>query len=543
MLPRRREPDLDGLAAFTLDQGGLVTSWSATATSMFGRKASDVLGRDVCDVLMTGPGHRVLAEHALAQVAEGTVWTATVAGGALGEGRFALRWEPVAGSDGTVLVIAKRAWPQPAPGWLREAASRIGSSLDLSQTASEAAGAAVPGFADAAVIYAAERLLAADDLSSPRAAHGVAVRRLAAMSVADHGGTAASRVLLAGEVLFLGAQTSPAQAMTTGKPVLSDRIDGEAVARLAALPGGAAIVDRYTSFLAMPLIARGVTVGCAVFARTWASPAFSPADVALADELASRAAVCIDNARLYGKERRTALALRRGLLPSQPSIPEGIEVAHRCLPVGDNVVGGDWHDIVALPGGRAALIVGDAMGHGPEAAAVMIQLRTAARTLAGLDLPPQQVLSRLDAMAAGMDAMAAGSVAAPFATCVYAVINPAAGTAVIARAGHLPPMLVPPEGQAQVLELPPGLPLGLAGGSFQVARFMLPEGTTLALYTDGLVESRTRPIDDGLDALRLALTLGLAEPGSSVDGVCNSVTRALREHGEDDITLMLARIR
>jgi serine phosphatase RsbU (regulator of sigma subunit) len=539
-LPRRREPDLGGLAAFTLDAAGRVVAWPATATAAFGHQAGDVIGRDVCDVLLTGPGQRALAGYALAQVAAGAVWTTTAAGGSLGEGRFALRWEPMAGSDGAVLVIVQRAWPQPVPGWLAEAAARIGSSLDLSQTASEVVEAAVGGFADAAAIYAAERLLAADDRALFRAGHGLAVRRLAGR-LAGHAQEITDSVLPSGEVLFLTADTPRAQAITTGKPVVSEHLDAETAARLARHPAGAAIAAEYASFLTMPLIARGITVGCVVFARTPASPAFNPGDIALAGELASRAAVCIDNARLYDRERRTALALQRGLLPSRPSIPPGIEVAPLYLPVGDNMVGGDWHDIISLPGGRAALIVGDAMGHGPEAAAVMVQLRTAAHTLGDLDLPPQQVLGRLDTMAAGMDVAAAG--AAPFATCVYAVIDPTAGTAEITRAGHLPPMLAQPGEPAHLLDLPPGLPLGLGMGSFQAARFDLPPGATLALYTDGLVESRTRPIDDGLDALQRALTSTLAQPGRMVESACQAVTQALREHGEDDITLMLARIR
>jgi serine phosphatase RsbU (regulator of sigma subunit) len=144
--------------------------------------------------------------------------------------------------------------------------------------------------------------------------------------------------------------------------------------------------------------------------------------------------VCIDNARLYDRERRTAFALQHGLLPREPRIPAGMEVAHRYFPVGASVVGGDWHDIVRLPGGRAALIVGDAMGHGPEAAAVMVQLRTAAHTLASLDLPPEDILHRLDRMAAGMPA-------APFATCIYAVIDPEQNSCVLAKAGHPPPLL------------------------------------------------------------------------------------------------------
>jgi hypothetical protein len=498
-----------------------------TATALFGPQARAAIGQDVCDVLMTGPGQRELVGHALAEVAAGRVWTATVAGGSLGEGRFAFRWEPMAGSDGAVLVVVQRAWPQRAPSWLSEATARIGTSLDLAETASEVVDAAVPWFADAVGIYVIERLLAADEVASPRAGLGAAVRRLAArLSGPVEAATGAA--LPAGEVVVLDADSLRSQAMATGKPVLSS--------------GGAKIVVGCTSFLTMPLIARGAVVGCAVFGRTAASPAFNPGDVALADVLASHAAVGIDNARLYDRERRAALALQRGLLPGQPDIPAGIAVAHSYLPVGDHVVGGDWHDIVPLPDGRAALIVGDAMGHGPEAAAVMVQLRTAAHTLAELGLPPGQVLRKLDAMAAGMDTagMDAGT-AAPFATCVYAVIDPSGGASGIVQAGHLPPVLVLPDGETEVLDLPPGLPLGLGTGSFEATQFSLIPGATLALYTDGLVESRSRPIDDGLAALRDALSSALTGPGSTLDDACRTVTQLLCEHGEDDITLMLAR--
>jgi serine phosphatase RsbU (regulator of sigma subunit) len=543
VLPRRREPDLAGLAAFTLDPGGRVVSWSVTASELFAKPSHAAIGKDVCDVLMTGPGQRELVGHALAEVAAGRVWAATVAGGSLGEGRFAFRWEPMAGPGGAVLVVVQRAWPQLAPSWLNEATARIGSSLDLAETAAEVADAAVPWFADVAGIYVIERLLAAEELATPQAGPGAAVRRLAAR-LSGQLEAATGITLPPGEVVVLEVDSLRSQAMATGKPVLATNGPRTAVG--------------CTSFLTMPLIARGAVVGCAVFGRAPASPAFSPGDVALAGALAARAAVGIDNARLYDRERRTAQALQRGLLPGRPDIPAGMEVAHAYLPVGDHVVGGDWHDIVRLPDGRAALIVGDAMGHGPEAAAVMVQLRTAAHTLAELGLPPGQVLRKLDAMAAAMDTaatdppagtgppgadtMAAGT-AAPFATCVYAVIDPSGGPSGIAQAGHLPPVLVLPGGETQVLDLPPGLPLGLGAGSFQVTEFTLVPGATLALYTDGLVESRTRPIDDGLAALRAALSSALAEPGSTLDGACQAVTQLMYEHGEDDITLMLARTR
>lgn len=538
-LPRRHDPDLAELAAFILDATGRVVSWPVTATELFGSHLDAVLGHDVRDVLLTGPGHRELVDHALAQVAAGTVWTTTVAGGSLGDGRFALRWEPTTGQDGSVLVMVRRAWPPAVPGWLREAASRIGSSLDLSTTAAEAADVAVAGFADAAVVYASERLLAADDHLVLPAGHGTAVRRLAAR-LADYDDTVTATLLPAGEVLFLRAETPRAQAMATGQPVLSDTVDGELTMRADQHPRGPEVAARYTSFLTAPLIARGLTVGCMLFTRMPSSPPFSRNDIALASELASRAAVCIDNARMYNRERRTALALQRGLLPGRPSIPPGIGVAHHYLPFGEQVVGGDWHDIIPLPGDRAALIVGDAMGHGPEAAAVMVQLRTAAHTLAELDLPPSESLHRLDTMAARMDTMTDAMMATPFATCVYAVIDPADNSAEIARAGHPPPIVAHAGGLAEILDLPAGLPLGLGAGSFRSVRIELPEGSVLALYTDGLVESRSRPIDAGLTALTKTLVSALAQADGTLDTVCATVLESLRGHGEDDITLLLA---
>jgi GAF domain-containing protein len=534
-LPRRREPDLAGLATFTLDPGGRVTSWSVTAALLFGHPARAVVGRDVCDVLMTGPGQHELVRHALAEVAAGRAWTATVAGGQLGEGRFAFRWEPLAGLGGATVVVAQRAWPQPRPSWLSEAAARIGTTLDLTQTAREVVEVAVPWFADGIAIFGSERLLAADEFTSPRAGQATVVRRLAARLVGQNAAVT-DRLLRPGEVLVFGEDSPACRTMVTGEPVLYGELDGESAERIGRRPGGREFIASFTSFLAVPLIARGAVVGCATFGRGPASPAFNPDDITLAAELASRAAVCIDNARLYDRERRTALALQRSLLPVRPHVPEGLEVAHRYLPVGASVVGGDWHDIVPQPGGRAALIVGDAMGHGPEAAAVMVQLRTAAHTLADLELPPGQILHKLDRMAAEL-------AAAPFATCIYTVIDPAASSCLIAQAGHLPPVLVLPGGQTRMLDLPPGLPLGLGAESFAAIPISLPPGATLALYTDGLVESRTQPLDDGLAGLRHALSSALARPGAPLADACERVTQELRQHGEDDITLVLARIR
>ena len=527
--------DLAGLATFTLDPEGRVASWSATAVRLFGQSATAVSGQHVCDVLMTGPGQRQLIRRALAEVEAGQVWTATLAMAVADGGLVAVRCEPLAGPVRGALVIAQRASPQAGQGLLGDAVARIGTTLDLAQTAREAVDVAVPGFADAAAIFVPERLLAADELTSQRAGQETVVRRLVA-SLADQPAAVTDSLLRPGEVLVFGADSPCFQAMAARQPVLFGQFDGEAADRISRRPGGEEIISRYTSFLAVPLVARGAVVGCATFGRADGSPAFGPADMALADQLASRAAVCIDNARLYGRERRIALALQRGLLPGQPDVPAGMEVAHHYLPVGASVVGGDWHDIVPLPGGRAALMVGDAMGHGPEAAAVMVQLRTAAHVLADLDLPPEEILRRLDRMATGMTA---GS----FATCICAVLDPADGSCLIAKAGHLPPVLVLADGATQVIDLPAGLPLGLGAEAFEATQISLPPGATLALYTDGLVESRIQPLDDGMAALQACLVAALAPGGSALGGACRSVTQALRQHGEDDITLVLARIR
>jgi Stage II sporulation protein E (SpoIIE)/GAF domain len=439
--------------------------------------------------------------------------------------------ESRAPADGEATPPPRR---EPSLPRLREAAARIGTTLDLGRTAGEVVEAAVPDFADAATVFVAERLLAADEVTAPLDSQGTVVRCLAAW-VAGQPTSATHSLLTPGEVVVLGPESLSLRAMVTGQPAVSEQLDSGTVERLSRQPGVLGVLAGFTSFLAMPLAAHGAVVGSATFGRLASSAPFGDADIAAASELLHRAAVSIDNARLYARERRTALALQRGLLPGKLDIPPGLEVARRYLPVGDSVVGGDWHDIVPLPRGRAALIVGDAMGHGPEAAAVMVQLRTAAHTLAALDLPPSDILRRLDELAAGL--------AAPFATCIYAIIDPAASSCLIAQAGHLPPVLVLPSGAGRMLDLPPGLPLGLEAGAFESTLVSLPPGATLALFTDGLVETRARSLDDGLATLCDLLCGALADPAAPLSEAGDSVTRALRPHGEDDITLVLARVR
>jgi serine phosphatase RsbU (regulator of sigma subunit) len=501
---------------------------------LFGCPARAIVGHDMCEALVPGTGHAPLLRQGLGEARAGRVWTATLAMALAGGDTVALRCEPMAEPGAGALMIAQRVPRAAGQVLLSEAAIRLGTTLDLTQTAREAVDLTVPSFADAAVIVMPERMLAADEFLPPEPGSQVVLRRVVTC-LAGYPAADTDRVLPPGEALVFAGDSPIARAMGSGRPVLYRHLDASTLQRLGASPAGHAIAAGLGSFLAVPLIARGLVVGCVIFARAMASPKFRRAEVELAGQFAARAALCIDNARMYNRERRIATALQRGLLPARPVSPPGLEVEHRYLPVGASVVGGDWHDIVAQPGGKAALIVGDAMGHGPEAAAVMVQLRTAAHTLADLGLPPEEVLRRLDRLAAGMTVTA-------FATCIFAAIDPADGSCVIAKAGHLPPVLIEANGATRVLDLPAGLPLGLGVESFEPTPIRLPRGATLALYTDGLVESRQQTVDAGTAAMREALGRSLAQPGATLAGTCRLVTDSLRRQGEDDITLVLARI-
>ncbi|HEY9244366.1 MAG TPA: SpoIIE family protein phosphatase [Streptosporangiaceae bacterium] len=530
-----RAADPAGVAAFTLNAAGAVASWSVTAEQLFGRGADEVAGRDIWPLLLARAEHQDRIRRGLAEAAAGRAWSGSVTlTPECGGGQLAVTCEPLAGPGDGTLIIAQRAAP-PRPDLLREAVIRVGTTLDLTRTAREVTEVAVPEFADAAAVFVLERLLTAEEPMLDAASSSALVRRLAAR-LAGQPAAVTDNLLRPGEAFLFGADSPSYRAMTSGTPVVTGYLDRETSDRLARRPGGREPDAKYTSFLSVPLIARGVVLGCVTFARVVGRDSFTEADTVVAAELATHAAVCIDNARLYHRERRVAFVLQQGLVPEEPRVPEGLEVAARYLPVGTSMVGGDWHDIVSLPGGRTALIIGDAMGHGPEAAAVMVQLRTAAHALADLELAPEEVLRRLDRMAAAMSGT-------PYATCLYAVLDPDSGSCLVAKAGHPPPVLALPDGSTMLPELPAGLPLGLAAGSFDTVRIDLPPGAVLALYTDGLVESRTRPLDDGLSALRDALGAALGKPGATLDGACEEVIQALRQRGEDDLTLLLARIR
>ncbi|QEU92067.1 PAS domain S-box protein [Streptomyces kanamyceticus] len=430
---------------------------------------------------------------------------------------------------------------------LNEAGARIGNSLDLETTARELLDVAVPGFCDLASVDLYQGLLDGDETPPGLADGSAELRRVAfASAVADAPFPAGTGPVDVGAV-HRYAFTSPcADALRTARPRLLTGGDDDSASRLT---GGL-----IQSTLAVPMVAHDTVVGLAQFSRTKGSEPFGERDRALAVELAARAAVCIDNARLYRREHERALILQRSLLPPGDPEASGLDIACRYLPGNAATeVGGDWFDVIELPGHRTALVVGDVMGRGLRAAVAMGELRTAVRTLALLDLEPAEVLSALDEIARGLgnpagpqQATRAARKAADadlsevyLATCVYAVYDAVTRRCTFANAGHLPPVLVEPDESALMLDVPPGMPLGVGGEPFEDVEVELPEGALLALYTDGLVESRHHSLDEGLNAFVRALS----DAPPALEDVCDHVLNTLdTHHGEDDIALLMARV-
>ncbi|MFE9307395.1 SpoIIE family protein phosphatase [Streptomyces sp. NPDC088353] len=426
---------------------------------------------------------------------------------------------------------------------LNEAGARIGNSLDLETTARELLDVVVPGFCDLATVDLYQGLLAGDETPPGLADGSAELRRVAfasAVSGAPFGGTGAHVEL--GAVHHYPFNSPRADALRTARPTTVPGEDGGLV----------------QTTLAVPMVAQDTVVGLAQFARTKGSEPFGQRDRDLAVELAARAAVCIDNARLYRREHERALILQRSLLPPGDPEASGLDIACRYLPGSaatgrPSEVGGDWFDVIELPGHRTALVVGDVMGRGLRAAVAMGELRTAVRTLALLDLEPAEVLSQLDEIARGLGApggvqQATRAARRPreadlsevyLATCIYAVYDAVTRRCTFANAGHLPPVLVEPGESALMLDVPPGMPLGVGGEPFEEVEVELPEGALLALYTDGLVESRDHPLDEGLQAFVGALT----DPSRPLEDVCDHILNTLgSHHGEDDIALLMARV-
>ncbi|WP_329528579.1 SpoIIE family protein phosphatase [Streptomyces sp. NBC_01462] len=431
---------------------------------------------------------------------------------------------------------------------LSEASTRIGSSLDLMQTGQELADLAVPLLADHAIVDLVESVPFGVE---PSARIGTTNRRpvLRRAGVASTEQGVLELPAVREEVIHVPPTSSFAAALRTGRSHLEPVLDTHAGPWVDHDPTRAQKVrdSGIHSLMVVPIRARRCVLGLAVFGRSEEPTPFQEDDLLLAEELVTRAALSLDNALQYARQRTAALTLQRDLLPHHVGGGAALDVASRYVPADlDHGVGGDWFDVIKLSGARVALVVGDVVGHGINAAATMGRLRTAVRTLADMELPPHELLAHLDDTVRRLSEDEADAPdqnpAAVGATCLYAVYDPVTRRCTMARAGHPPPAIIDPQGHITFPDMPAGAPLGLGLGlvPFESVELELPEGTLLALYTDGLVESRDDDIDVGLDRLGAAL----AESGSSLEDLCSQVIETLpTQSPADDVTLLLARTR
>jgi PAS domain S-box-containing protein len=408
---------------------------------------------------------------------------------------------------------------------LAEATSMLAATLDVDESLDRLVNLVVPLMADWCTVH----LLAPDGR----------VQRV----VAQHRDEAKVPLLrrieeLQPEGLSDASRTSG--VLAGGAPVLVPEVDEQALLAGIADP---ALLDAYRevglrSAMVLPLRARRQVLGALSLFTDGSGRTFDDDDLAMAADLARRAALTVDNARLYSREHEVAEQLQRSLLPQLPDI-DGLDRAARYLPGSTAAqVGGDWYDLFCLPDGTVGIAIGDVMGHDMTAAAAMGQLRSVLQSYAWQGSAPAVVLDRLDQLVQGLDM-------AQLATCLYGRLDPPQGGAPgrlrLANAGHLPPALRCPDGTVRLIGTEASLLVGAALGTerHEVEEPVEP-GTVLVLYTDGLVEHRGRPIDDGLQALSDALA---SAPDDDAEAIVEHLLAELADGDlEDDVALLVVRV-
>ncbi|WP_089103533.1 SpoIIE family protein phosphatase [Streptomyces hyaluromycini] len=419
---------------------------------------------------------------------------------------------------------------------LYDAGVGIGTSLDVTRTAEELTELAVPRFADYATLDLYDAVLKGEE---PKP--GDTLRRVAFAGIRKD-----APLYPVGERFQFVPSSPQGRSLESGESVVEPRLRDSPGWRSQDVELTGRILEfGIHSLITVPLRAGNLVLGLANFCRSEKLAPFDAEELALAEELVARAAVSIDNARRYTREHSMAVTLQRSLLPRNLPAQSALDIAYRYLPA-QSGVGGDWFDVLPLSGARVALVVGDVVGHGLHAAATMGRLRTAVHNFTALDLPPDELMGLLDELVSRIDQDetpvddADNTVTIAGATCLYAIYDPVSRRCTVARAGHPPPALVGPDGSVEFPDVPAGPPLGVGGLPFETADLELPEGSSLVLYTDGLVEDRQRDIDEGLELLAGALE---SAAGSSPDDTCAAVLERLPARPGDDVALIVARTR
>ncbi|MFF4957664.1 SpoIIE family protein phosphatase [Streptomyces sp. NPDC001222] len=422
---------------------------------------------------------------------------------------------------------------------LHDASMRIGTTLDISRTADELVEVAVGRVADAVSVDVLDCVCRGEAPGPGPIAGEITFRRVAFRSTEA---AALQPAYAVGETATYAFPTPLTQTLTDLHPRLIPRIDedGEWLAhdpvRRDRIRAG-----RVRSLIVVPLAARGVVLGVVTLYRSVTRDPFDRDDLTVAAELAAQTALCVDNARRYLRERNTALTLQNSLLPRQLPTQSAVDVAFSYLP---GHAGGTWYDVIPLSGARVALLVGAVAGEGLRAVATMGRLRAASHSLAALDLAPDEVLAHLDDLMLRLGEEARPEAAndpvetqSATARCTCVIYDPANHRAEVACAGHPPPVLVHPDGHVQPIDAPSGPPLGNGSAPFAAWETQLPEGTLIALYSEGLVGS---PAADGI--ARLQSILG--QPHASVQEACDAVIYSeLSGRQPQDVVLLLARTR
>ncbi|MFJ3276781.1 SpoIIE family protein phosphatase [Streptomyces sp. NPDC086776] len=447
--------------------------------------------------------------------------------------------DPTGAVHGVVVAsqdVTERRRAQTRLNLLVEAGARIGTTLGVMTTAEELAEVAAPALADIAAVEVLDDVLAGE-APPPGPVSSEALLRRAGFRAAE--GLLAQPAYSLGEVIpDYPSSFTACLADLRPRLVAELQVDHE---WLDHDPRRAELVRRAGahSMMVVPLTARGVVLGLASFYRVQGADPFDEDDLALAAELGARAAVCLDNARQYTRERNAALTLQRSLLPQTFPAQNAVEVAWRHESTRG---GGDWFDVIPLSGARVALVVGHLVGVGMQAAADMGRLRTAVNTLAAQDLAPDELLAQLHDLVSGptsehthpADDDSAGAHLAK-ATCVYAVYDPISRRCTFARAGHPAPVIVHPNGSLEVADVPAGPPLGSDHPPYETTEVELPTGSTIALSTHSLAEAGNPP-QEPTSPWRI-----LGNPHKALKDTCDAVVRAHQGSGEESMVLLLAR--
>jgi len=546
-----------------IDRSGRIVQHDRTAARILASATGNLLGVHLNDIAANGSeqngtvgtarsGHQKEAVSTLLDAVKAdregnAVLTVALAGG--GTAEAVVTAKPMQAGGGNVAAFVVLQIPVPNaerfvdPAVMRDTLLRdtfagIDDTLDFSDLAEKLMARLVPAFCTTAELLVLETLVGDNEMPADGPDGTAALRRLSV--VQDQPNPAWQAAFPIGEILRYPEVSPYARCMEMGQPVLEAALSADQARRLARAwrrkPVSSLLSD--VSMLLLPIVSKDTTLGFFYCIRQSGTRRFDRYDMEMGMEFASRAAVFFDNAGRYKREHATALMLQRSMLPTGLSYPTSVEVKHRYLPGSQLVeVGGDWYESIKLPGARVALVVGDVAGHGVRAAVTMGRLRTAIQTLAMLELGPAESLQQLDELMHTL-----GAREPHFATCAYAVYDAVTGECELAVAGHLPPLVVHPDGRSELLEVNPSPPLGIGNGVVDTQRFTVEDGSLFVLYTDGLVESKDRDITDGLDRLQSAF--GPGSPEADLEDLCKtSLDGVYSDAQRDDIAVLIAKLR